>query len=66
MHTTCIRCGRDLKTRHSQKLGFGRTCYKKAVAEALTKQTKVFEEAKPTNNNAKEKPKSRKRLDQYF
>jgi hypothetical protein len=53
MHLTCIRCGRDLKTRQSQKLGFGKTCYKKAVVEAINKQSNLFVEAKPTIDNGK-------------
>ena len=34
IYTHCIRCRRKLKTKESQELGFGPTCYKKWEAEA--------------------------------
>lgn len=29
----CRRCGRELKTADTKELGFGKTCYKKYMAE---------------------------------
>ena len=29
IHKNCLRCGRKLKSKEQQELGYGKTCYKK-------------------------------------
>lgn len=35
IHKNCLRCGRKLKSKEQQELGYGKTCYKKIQ---ITKQ----------------------------
>ncbi len=37
----CKKCGRELKSKNSIKLGYGPTCYRKIKAERVGKQLKL-------------------------
>ncbi|TPE70646.1 DUF6011 domain-containing protein [Halalkalibacterium halodurans] len=44
LYTTCLRCGRQLKTARSRQLGMGPTCAKKMKDEReKQQQMKLFE-----------------------
>lgn len=43
-YTKCIKCGRRLRTKESQELGFGPVCYKKWKEESDSYQ-KEWEQA---------------------